>query len=1174
MSKQNIAPAQPKISSIVQEASERQRSASDPLASAWVGASAGSGKTKVLTDRILRLLLPREDGRPGTRPEKILALTFTKAGANEMSIRISKRLSEWAVMSDGELIADMDEKLLGRHPTAKEIESARKLFARVIDAPGGLKIMTIHSFCQSILGRFPIEAGLPPNFKALEEGESKELLTKARKKILVSMGRNIGSPLHGSLTNISKSLNEDDFIAVLGTLVAERKQMEEILRRHFGIDGLYTAICKSFGIKAGQTFEEMNAEFCTAINFDEAGLRYACAHMAAGKTTDQEKANQIQDFLDAPSRIAVLEKYISVFLTGGGTARAKMATKGIADKEPRVLDVLLKEQSRILSYEETRKAITCGNLTRDLFRIGEAVIEEYQRMKERRGVLDFDDMILRTLALLSKENINDWIMFKLDSGLDHVLVDEAQDTNPEQWDIIRLLCSEFFTGLGASDETRTLFVVGDDKQSIFSFQRAAPEKFWAMHEYFEKKIAEAGQKLRKVDIVTSFRSVDTILRVVDGVFEDSNIAGALTRREYLPHIAKREGQAGIAELWPLFETRGETGNQTDDEEQLAFDGWFMPDRIVDSQSSAAQIAAKIGDTIKNWLDTGEKLESYDRPIQPGDIMILLRSRTLFVGQLVRALKRRNIAVSGVDRMILGDQLVVQDLCAAAAFALLPDDDLTLATLLKSPLIGMQEDALQKFALGRSKTLWESINKNGDRRIITWLESLVARAGVDHPYEFFSRLVQEPCPANEYNGMQAIRVRLGEDALDPLDEFLNTTLSYESTHGAGLQSFLKWQEDNKNQIKREMDEGAGSVRIMTVHGAKGLQAPIVFLPDTVRTASGRKGERIFWPQKTGLDVPFFNPSKTEAPEQVRSAKAAMDRKEEDEYYRLLYVAMTRAEERLYIGGFLGKKPPSEESKTAYWYNDIRTAFEKRLDGVERIASGIQDEEGEDIPILRLTSARTQDADNAHKNKISQHTASDIPLPDWVTQAMPQEPVPPRPLAPSKPSTPDIQAVSPLSAQDDYRFRRGNATHRLLQTLPDLPQTQWKSATEKFLGRTSLNLPQDLQKEIAQETLALLNNPVFKGIFGPGSMAEVPVTGMLDAHTLISGQIDRLLIRDTEILIVDYKTNRPPPDNVKDVPEIYIRQMKAYAATLKNIYPDRKIRCALLWTHGAQWMDILI
>ncbi|HEU4839411.1 MAG TPA: double-strand break repair helicase AddA [Micavibrio sp.] len=1157
------------IPAILLEATQRQRIASDPLVSSWVGASAGSGKTKVLTDRMLRLLLPREDGRPGTAPQKILALTFTKAAANEMALRLSKKLSQWAVMEDADLTREL-ETLFGRAPKGEEIQSARKLFARVVDAPGGLNIMTIHSFCQSVLGRFPIEAGLPPHFKPLEEEESRDLLDEARRYILSNAGTKDGSPLQTAIGNISTRMTEEAFTGLLKAVIAERGQMESVLKHTFGIEGLYTRACTVLGIRPGLTASESFADFCAGG--DHTGLRTACAALAEGSKTDGEKAIGIQAFWDeAGDKTHLYADYKSIFITSGGTVAKKLATQKPADRHPELISVLTAEAERILAFENEKNAIACAETTRDLLLIGQAVLHGYQLLKEERGAVDFDDLILKTLSLLKGEvnslkglKVTPWVLYKLDEGLDHILVDEAQDTNPEQWEIIRALSDDFFSGEGAADDLRTLFVVGDKKQSIFSFQRAAPEKFEDMYRWFDKKIREAGCGFAPVDINTSFRSVRTVLDAVDAVFAPARnlMAG------YPTHIAQREGQPGLVELWPLFETAQDMEEGQNDTPETA--GWALPDRLVESESGSARMASKIGDTIKSWLDQKTSLDSYDRPIRAGDIMVLVRARNAFVNQLVRALKKRKIPVSGVDRMVLGEQLAVQDLCAAARFALLPDDSLTLASLLKSPFIGMDEDALYALARGRPSTLWYSLKKNGDGLIVSWLEKLIVQAGSLHPYEFFSRLVQEPCPADGASGMRAIRRRLGDDALDPLDEFLNLTLDYQSGHGGGLQSFLHWHEQGSSEIKRQMEEAGGAVRIMTVHGAKGLQAPIVFLPDTVRVKSPDL-DKILWPNRTGLDVPLYLSSRETTPQAAAQARTDVERQMDDEYRRLLYVAMTRAEERLYIGGYINKRGPSQNGRTAYWYDDIRSALEAHPD-IRREKSGVADKDGNDQPLLRLAAAASAGPDKAHKKNETHKDTIATALPAWAFKPAPAEPFPPRPLAPSRPSEPEPAAASPLAESQAHRFRRGNAAHRLLQTLPDLPHAAQRAAAEKFLARPALGLPPQMQKSIADEVMAILEDKTFGSIFGPGSMAEIPVTGFLNGKTLISGQIDRVLITGEDILIVDFKTNRPPPDNAKDVPPAYLRQMKIYADLMREIYPGRTVRTALLWTDGARLMEI--
>ncbi len=1164
------------LSSTALEATKQQRTASDPGASSWVGASAGSGKTKVLTDRFLRLMLPRsgENKGTGTNPEKILAITFTRAGANEMAIRLSRRLSRWAIMPETDLLRDMEDNLLGRTPTAQEMEAARKLFARMTDTPGGLRIMTIHSFCQSVLARFPIEAGIQPHFKPLDDAQAAALLDRAWKDILGRAALQTGNPLSEAIRRLSLRFSEADLRGMIQSIVAERHQMDITLRRTFGVDGLYTNLCAFLGIKPGLDEDRAVATFCQMETGREQDLREACKLLHAGTTTDAKKAAAMEGFLAAGilSRPVLYSDYKKAFLKADGDPYAKPATDGILKKHPGLADILGAEALRIQAVEENLKAVRCADTTRDLFRLGEAILSAYAALKEMRGALDFDDLIIKTLSLLKGEvkaleglsAQTPWILYKMDEGIDHILVDEAQDTNPEQWEIIRLLSNDFFDGAGRDTEAqRTIFVVGDQKQSIFSFQRAAPEKFGDMNKWYAHRITESGQRFIPVDINTSFRSVQVVLDAVDSVYAQDAARRGMGAR-YAPHIAHRAGHAGRVELWPMLKTDG--GKK---EEDITAEAWDIPSGITESLSGSRQMAIKIGETIRKWLDTGEMLPARGRAIRPGDIMILVRARTAFVPQLIRELKYRHIPVSGSDRMVLADQLAVQDLCAAAAFALLPEDDLTLACLLKSPFIGMTEEQLYTLSCDRQDSLWHTILKLGDDIYISWLNTLISRAGTALPYDFFSTLLHSPCPGNNTSGVMAIRERLGLEALDSVDELLNQALAYESTHGTGLQGFLKWQSRDGGEIKRQMDDRAGMVQIMTVHGAKGLQAPIVFMPDTIRTSSGIKADPVLWPQKTGMDVPVYLPSVKDMPRALAPVRATRQTLADDEYRRLLYVAMTRAEDRLYVGGFYNKRAPSESTVT--WYDDIRTGL--RTLTAAGMSEAPPDEDGLFLESPQIAAPVLEvDAQQAAEAAIAPS------LPSWTRQTAPAAQRPPRPLIPSRDNAPGTQEepafASPRSekSKDERRFRRGTLTHRLLQLMPALPAGIRRQKAQAFLARPAFGLNAELQIGILEETFRLLEDPVFGEIFGPESRAEVPLTGMLDDQTLLSGQIDRLLVREKDILIIDFKTNRPPPRDPKDVPDLYMRQMRAYARALRLIYPDRPVRAALLWTDGARLMEV--
>lgn len=1126
----------------------KQRQASNPASSVWVGASAGTGKTKVLTDRVLRLLLPQAENLVGTPPHKILCLTYTKAGASEMALRISKTLSRWAVLPEGHEDEDKTlrkelKSLLGRPAQAYEITAARRLFAGVVDHPGGLPIMTIHAFCQSLLGRFPLEAGLSPNIKVLEDAPAAALLEKARVAVLLKAAKSPGTPLADALNHLATTVNEDQFFKLLAALQSERRQFRELLK-NFGVEGFYTKLCAFLGVVPGL---DVLREACADGAFDAPALAEAARVLGQGTgLTDGPRANCLRAWLDAPLdiRLGNFEDYKDLFFTKGDvpTLRAKLMPVGLAGKYPESDVALWTEAYRIEAVLDRANRAKSALLTRDLFMLAEAIAGGYEALKTAEGALDFDDLILKTLTLL--RGMPGWVQYKLDQGLDHLLVDEAQDTNPEQWDILEALTHEFFAGEGARGVMgRSVFVVGDSKQSIYSFQRASPKEFERMKTFFADKLQAVGRVLEPVDLKASFRSAPAVLALVDAVFE-----GGVLGPELVQHDSRRKAQAGLVELWPLYETP----------KREKPDFWTGPISVDETKSGPVLLAARIAETVSGWITRSEILQSRGRPIRPGDIMILLKNRSR-AGLIMRALRQKGIPVGGADRMVLNDQLPVEDLMAAAGFALLPSDDLTLACLLKSPLIGMNEEDLFALAAYRQGDLWGAIQPLPLRG---YLDGLIHLGRSARPYEFFSHILNMPCPQAR-SGLAAMQARLGEDAADPLGELLESALVFEGSNPPSLQLFTDWQSRQKSEIKREMDtaddEGdQGFVRIMTVHGSKGLQAPIVILPDTIRISKSSPNQnqrRLLWPHQTDLDVPLWSPATDMDFTIYKDAIARLEAREDAEYRRLLYVALTRAEDRLYIGGAVGRRKAIPES----WYNTVAKGFE-RMDHVEVLEDGTQ----------RFTNSQNGEADK--RAKVKEAAAEIKTLPDWAFTPPESEPTPTRPLTPSRPSLPDQPARSPLDGSDEGVFLRGTLTHKLLQFLPDLAPDKRAASGRIYLERYGAMFEKSVRDEILTETLSVLNHPDFAPLFGPGSLAEVPISGMVNPGQLISGQIDRLLITPDKILIVDYKTNRKPPLSPKDIPPGYIVQMQSYASLLREIYPGREIATALIWTDGPVLMPL--
>ncbi len=1143
-----------------------QRRASDPQSSVWVGASAGSGKTKVLTDRVLRLMLA------GTAPARILCLTFTKAAAAEMSIRINRTLGIWATLPD-DALEDRLFELRGSRPDAATRTAARRLFAQVVDCPGGMKIQTIHAFCQSLLRRFPLEAGLAPHFEVMDERSAAGLLTEARDAVLHAGRAAPGSPLGAAMARLTAELNAEDFAAILAELASERGRIQRLFDRFGGLEGTIAEVHRALGVPPGETGETILRDACADAALDVPTLREACRALATGSPADQDRGLAIQQWLDAAeSRVRAFHAYARLFLTAEGGARKTLITKKPATRFPEALAALEREAERIQALMQRVKAAGVAASTAALLTLAEALLGAYRARKQGKALLDYDDLILAANALLKgKDGVPavPWVLFKLDGGIDHILIDEAQDTNPEQWQVVSSIAGEFFADIGAGGGAgggagagagggRTVFAVGDEKQSIFSFQRADPAEFARMRRHFQERARAAGRRWEAVDLDISFRSTAAVLEAVDAVFRlDAAKDGVASETNpVIRHRAFRRGQAGLVELWPPVRPA----------EAADPPAWAPPVAREAADSPPARLAAVIADTIRGWIQRGEPLESRGRPVQPGDVLVLVRRRTGFVTELVRALKDRAVPVAGVDRMTLTGQLAVMDLMALADFLLLPEDDLTLATVLKGPLIGLTEEELFDLAHRRRGTLWQALAARAEsdpavRPARRYLGDLLARTDFQAPYELFAGILSAPCPADTRSGRRAILRRLGPDAQDPLDEFLAVCLAFEKTEPPSLQNFLAWLAASEAEIKRELDQGGGRVRIMTVHGSKGLQAPIVFMPDTLGAPT--QSPAILWPDE-GCAVPLFAPRRSQEDALCSAARARADRRRDQEYRRLLYVALTRAEDRLYICGHQGRR----EAAGGCWYRLVEAAMREVgvPHGFDFAAFGPHGWSGEGWRLHDRQTAVVR-PDGAGPGRAADAGAP----PPWIARPAPAEPEPSRPLTPSRPDEDEPAVRSPLGEDDGARFKRGLLVHRLLQTLPDLPEAAREAACRRFLARPAHGLTEPRQDEIACETMAVLDHPDFAHLFGPASRAEVPVVGVVEGRAL-SGRIDRLAVTGDTVWIVDYKTNRPPPRRVEEVPAVYRRQMAAYRGALEAVYPGRRVRCVLLWTDGPSLMEL--
>lgn len=1124
-----------------------QRTAADTMASVWVGASAGTGKTKVLTDRVLSLLLG------GTPPQRILCLTFTRAAAAEMANRVRDALGAWAIAPQKKL-EHWIEDLTGAPPDAVLLTHARRLFGAVLDCPGGLKIQTIHAFCESLLRRFPVEAGLQPHFQLMDERTARELLNQSGEEVLArAMGETPGAGpgLAEALAVIAGQVDGRAFHDLMNRFANDRLRLSRLLQRSAGIEGAAREIAAALGIDPGRSPDHVIAEACADSAFDVAGLRTALAVMQEGSKQDRGRAERIAPFLaaDAGERPALLGDYRKGFLTDKGEPYSAFITKGALsghDDAEALLATMAAEANRLAALKDAVDGIGNYLTTVAAVTLGAALIAAYEAHKQDRALLDYEDLILKTGLLLEASGAAQWVLFKLDGGLDHILVDEAQDTSPAQWAVIAALADDFFAGAGAREGERTVFAVGDAKQSIYSFQRADPRAFEEMRALFKRRAEEAEKRWRDVDLHVSFRSTAAVLGTVDAVFaRDAAYSGLGPPDSKISHRAHREGQAGRVELWPVLAS----------DRPSPADPWAPGTEIESGFDASERLARVIAATIEGWIRDGEMLPARGRPVRAGDVMVLVRRRTGFVENLVRELKRLDVPVAGVDRMVATDELAVKDLMAVGRFALLPDDDLNLACVLKGPFLGFDDDDLFELAFERSGSLWAALTERAGtdaraRRAREWLGEVLARADRVRPFEFFAAILDQD------DGRDRLLARLGREAADPVNEFLELALVYERGTAPSLEGFLAWVGAGDIEIKRDLEQAVrDEVRVMTVHAAKGLQAPIVFLPDT--THGVKPPDLPYWTRPAdgrNVEVPLWAPRVGEFGAELRRLRDAAVADQRDESHRLLYVAMTRAEDRLYVCGWRGVNKPAE----GCWYELVQAGVEA-MEGCEEVAVDFS----AGVPGLVGAGLRVSCPQEAPP--VSDAEAADRPVAafddGWADHAPPAEPPRAQPLAPSDPGA-EPPVLSPEGTGGDW-FLRGRVVHALLQHLPGLDPAERTAAIDRYLARPGLALDPATRKEIAEETLALLNSPDFADLFAPGGLAEVPVTGVVGDH-VVAGQIDRLVVGDGEVLVVDYKTGRRCPRDESQVPPAYLRQMALYRALVKAAFPGLRVRAGLVFT----------
>ncbi len=1118
-----------------------QAAASDPLVHAALSASAGTGKTHVLTSRVLRLLLR------GTPPSSILCLTFTKAGAAEMANRIGERLAHWVRLPEAELGLELKHLCEDYEPVMRQ--RARRLFAEVLDAPGGgLRIQTIHSFAQTLLASFPAEAGIAPGFRPIEGRAEAELARRTRASLLEVAEAGGDKQLVGDVSALSLRLGEASAENYLMSCAKAHEAMEAL-----GDPGTIEArLLALIGIASGDPDAEIHARLSDGeLDIDLFERLIAANRAWRTPTGDKITGNLAAFIIGGPDqRLGLLDSIGSGLVTAKGEPRKSSPIQRAA--EPEYDDLLSDFANWLVGLRALIAGADLAKVQAAGLRAGQAFARANVRAKRAAGVADFDDLIAWTSRLFAQEGMGEWVRYKLDQRTDHILVDEAQDTNADQWAIVDALAAEYFSGNPeAEGRWRTLFMVGDYKQAIFGFQGTNPkeyERFRAVISDRASKLLDAAdeaevrtREFRDLSIDASFRSSPAVLEVVDALIGEVGHPAMGLSAPPNTHQAYHADRAGRVELWPAYEV-GAAENGEEGEE-----GWIDErDRFY---------ADAIARRVKQWLAEAPVMATTRRPLTPADILILVRSRKELASLIVARLYAHRVPVAGIDRLHLHKPLAVKDLLSAIAFAVQPLDDLNLASLLVSPLIGWDQDQLYGLAYGRKGKLWTELASRRDEQP-HWTEAhailggWLAMADYVTPARFLETILSGPL-----DGRRKLLRRLGEAARDPIEELVGSALAFEQEEIASLDRFLAWFGQGDVEVKRDPSAPSNAVRVMTVHGAKGLEAPLVLLADATHDPDkvGGTSSILDVPLPGVGEIPIVRPRKDECAPIFRAIIDAAKAADQEEHWRLAYVGLTRAAERLVIAGVKPKRDVPQGS----WHAAAARAM-------QALGAAPAEIEG-------WGSALVWEGQGAATSprKAGKAAVAPIAVPDWLRRPAPVEARPPRPLSPSQ-ITEDRDAAPPPSPEMREAARRGTLLHSLFERLPGVDPAERAELALQWLERAGVE--EDARIEIAGAACSLIADPQFAALFGTDALAEAPIVAALADGRVVAGTVDRLCIGPDFVRVIDFKTGRGVPTDIGAVPPAHRAQMEAYAEALQVIFPGRRVEASLLYTSGPRLITL--
>lgn len=843
---------------------------SNPAYSFWINASAGTGKTTILVKRVLGLLANKVEAK------RILCLTYTKAAAIEMAERIKQELSNWIFLQEEELVQILTN-LLNREITKTDIAHARKLFIFILETENSLNIQTIHSFCQKIIRSFAFEIGISSDFALIKEEDYTDLIFSVKEQIYNKSYND--QLIFTALKDINLYGSEDSLNSVFREIAEKISFYTKIFKNASYLE-LNNNLKKTLKITSLSTQEIYN-------DFLEYYQDFSLARdiLSAGNQSEQTKGDflKIWHFLTPEEKLDRLDEYLDIFMTKEREPRKNLLSSNLKKKFPDLEIILLNEQDRIINFINRLNNFKLWKLSSALTIIASTFTKLFNKIKKEKNILDYHDLIHYTQELFVNNSAKDFVLYKIDSKLDHLLIDEAQDTSPEQWDIISKLTEDFFSGESYECE-KSLFVVGDEKQSIYSFQGANHSFYHNTYNYFKQKILSSKRNFLELELDHSYRSSTIPLKLVDKIFNQQSIKNSVSSKiTPIKHISMRSQDFGRIEVLPC---------------------------ITETTSAAQILANNIAMKIKVILDSKTTIDNH--LVQPRDIMVIVKTRDDFYYKLIQSCNELNIPINGLDRINLNNYIGIEDFILIIKFALMPHDDLNLATILKSPLFNISEENLLEICALRSNSVWQEIQNraNLDEFIDIYSKlNAILNNNYMKPSEFINYILYD------LEAKEKFIARLGQEFIFFLNNFWERVLQFEQENIPTLHAFLEWFIKSKHEIKKTFSPEENKAQILTSHGAKGLQAKIVILPDTTKMFSTKVDSLLEFSE----NILYWNGNSNYQNDYIIAKKLCVKAEKYHEYLRLLYVALTRAENWLIIAGFSNLKLNKD-----CWYNLILEA----------------------------------------------------------------------------------------------------------------------------------------------------------------------------------------------------------------------------------------------------------